>query len=153
MTDHIESPIDATHVRRVLALDAALSAPPRQGYLIGIGLPAALADALEIPPADRENRDGWLEWMPRIKRVGVALLWMPPRREDDQAFLAALASNLPISARLWSFHAMGIMTTDRLTGDAVQTLLATAGLADRGCVNSGFGYFARRFERLTTDAD
>lgn len=85
--------------------------------------------------------------MPRLLEAQTVLLWVTPRRDDDQDFLIALARHLAPGAHVYTFHAMTVMTVDRLTGDAVQLLLTSDGLAEAGCVNTGFGYYARRFVR------
>lgn len=132
------SRIDPGHLVRVLA-----PADP----VVAVAMPSEVCDALAIPGTHRLPRDGWRAWLPRYARARTVLLWIPPRQDDDQELFRCLGGHLAAGATLYSFHAMSVLTTDRLTGDAVLQLLCDAGLADSGCVNGGFGYYARRFVR------
>ncbi len=113
----------------------------------GIALPSAVANALELIDGQLLDRDEWRSWIGSVPDLRSVLLWISPRREDDQEFLSALAKALHPDALLHSFHSMAMMTVDRLTGDAVQSLLNASGLSDRGCANTGMGYYTRRFVR------
>jgi hypothetical protein len=115
--------------------------------VVAVALPREVCDALGIPAAQRLPREGWRGWLQEYSRARTVLLWISPRGTDDQELFRCIGSHLAADARLYTFHAMSVLTTDRLTGDAVQQLLNDAGLADTGCVNSGFGYYARRFVR------
>jgi|GEM_PF-4089892 len=115
--------------------------------VLGIGLPAALATALKLGADNLRERDAWRDWINDITGAATVLLWIEERKDDDQAFLSALGKRLPEGALLWTFHAMAMLTVDRLTGDAVQKLLETFGLRDGKCANTGFGYYARSFKR------
>jgi hypothetical protein len=126
------------------ALAAAL---PLAGPVIAIELPEPVASALKIAVSHRLARASWRSWVNRIGDAQTVLYWVSPREADDQEFLFALGAALKPGALLYSFHAMGMLTVDRLTGDAVLTLLETFGLRDAGCVNTGIGYYARRMKR------
>lgn len=116
--------------------------------VIGVALPQALATALKLKPESLRSRPDWKTWMKEVPAAATVLYWVEERRDDDQAFLSALGKRLGDKATLWSFHAMAMLTVDRLTGDAVQKLLETCGLRDGRCANTGFGYYARSFTRV-----
>lgn len=118
-----------------------------RGSVIAVGLPPELVSALGIRSTSVLERDKWKNWIVKIPKVDCFLLWIEERRDDDQEFLQRLARHLPKKAVLWSFHAMSVLLSDRLTGDAVQTLLLAGELDDKGCRNVGVGYYARRFVR------
>lgn len=134
----LPNPVNPDQLRRVLAPEEPVAA---------IGFPPEASDALDIPAEWRLKRGEWKSWLPQFQTARTVLLWINPRREDDQAMFRAIGLCLSEGTRLFTFHAMSVLTSDRLTGDAVQQLLDDAGLLDSGCVNSGFGYYARRFVR------
>jgi len=136
--DSPQSPINQAHLIRVLA--------PVEP-IVGIALPPAVANALSIPAELRLAREEWGTWIDTLGTAKTVLMWIPARMDDDQAYLRAIGAKLDAEARLFTFHAMSVLTSDRLTGDAVLQLLTDAGLDDAGCVNGGFGYYARRFVR------
>ncbi|MCA8938251.1 MAG: hypothetical protein KDB07_00455 [Planctomycetes bacterium] len=115
--------------------------------LLSVSLPDAIADALKIASSARVSRDDWKSWLPRLSKVEIVLLWSTERRNDDQEFLSTLARVLPKGVIVWSFHHMLLQAIDRLTGDAVQTLLTTDGLVDGKCANTGIGFYVRSFKR------
>lgn len=115
--------------------------------VLAIEVPEAVCSALKIPAQAQVSRLTWREWLPQITSYKTVLLWIGPRGEEDQQALGALGRCLPAGTRLWSMHPMGVLVVDRLTGDAVQTLLETEGLVSGVCANTGLGYYARSFAR------
>ena len=138
MTELNLKPGDGDTLRKLLKIGSDV---------ISIGLPVELADAMGLKASERLDRVDWKRWLPKVSKSKSILLWVQKRKDDDQDFFAALSRHLPSKCSLWTFHAMGVLMIDRLTGDAVQTLLTGSGLSDKECRNTGTGYYARRFIR------